>query len=136
MFRAVVFNKGLRYPDGFQYAEDLALWRMIDNEKNIAILNFVLLDYRIHGQQTNKDERRLKVQMDSMYKALKLSNRCKHFFDIGIIFRNSSAVKVSVNHWFGFSNEEKMGFLLRIIIRYYKRILNIKSQFLIRITAK
>ena len=136
MFRSTVFLNGMRYPDGFQYAEDLALWRMIDNGRNIAILNEILLDYRIHGSQTNKDKNRLKIQKDSMTRALELSNQSKRFFDHRVVFRTNNAVTVSVNHWFDFSHEEKMGPLLRLIIKYYKRRLKIKSQFLIRITSK
>lgn len=74
MIRKSIFDNGLRYSEDYKYAEDLALWRTIDNGRNIAILNEYLLSYRIHNNQTNRSNVRKETQKDSTLRALGIKN--------------------------------------------------------------
>jgi glycosyltransferase involved in cell wall biosynthesis len=63
--RRRVFDQGIRYPQNYTYAEDYALWRLIDKGYNIAIIPNVLLSYRIHENQTNKNTERFQIQNEA-----------------------------------------------------------------------
>ena len=130
MFRSSVFSKGLRYPEIYMYAEDFALWRIIDNGRNIAILDEVLLKYRIHNYQTNKDSERLRIQSDSVSRSLLNSKKFDFVEFCFLIFGKDKLIRKSVELWYGSTSNVEINFLARLIIRFYKKRLKIKSQLL------
>jgi glycosyltransferase involved in cell wall biosynthesis len=129
IMRKSVFSVSLKYSNDYKFAEDYALWRLIDNGENIAVLPEVLLLYRIHRDQTNKDEIRLKIQRES---CLKISNiKSSNVLD-NLLF-NENANRIFVDLWFGFDNNLRINLLQKLYIRYMKKRLNIKSEQLIKL---
>jgi glycosyltransferase involved in cell wall biosynthesis len=82
MMRKRLFINGLKYPSEYKYAEDLALWRLVDNGKNMAILNESLLYYRIHVNQTNGNEKRKGIQKNSTLNALTIPRRSCNLYSL------------------------------------------------------
>jgi glycosyltransferase involved in cell wall biosynthesis len=126
LMKKTVFDKGLRYSERFKYAEDFALWRMIDNGNNIAILAEQLLHYRIHDGQTNQDQNRLKIQRDSCLKVGEIDSI--RLFDN--LFFDDIARKYFVDSWFGVRNKLSLNFVQRKYIQVMKKYLAIKSDLL------
>lgn len=132
MIRKSVFEKGLQYSEEYKFAEDFALWRMIDNGKNIAIIPDYLLEYRIHKGQTNQDLERLNIQIDSCFKIGRIKsvrNLDNYFFDLKL-------KRFFVESWFVLHTNIKPNFFQRIYIRFMKKYLKIKSEFLNNILNK
>jgi glycosyltransferase involved in cell wall biosynthesis len=118
IFRKRLFDKGFRYPYFYEYAEDYAFWRIIDNGDNLAILPQILLQYRIHNTQTNKDEKRYKIQKES---ALRVS-LMKPFNLIDRLFLTKN-LKLK---YFSLKNNNYCNVHNRIYIRLRKKYLGIK----------
>ena len=131
MIRSSVFDNGLRYSKEYQFAEDYALWKIINNGKNIAILPETLLKYRIHNNQTNKNIQRLEIQYKSSLKVALLNT--KDLFDKLII--SKSTKEVSIKLWFGFSSSHKICFIQRNYLKYRKKQLGIKLELLNNLTS-
>jgi glycosyltransferase involved in cell wall biosynthesis len=132
MMRKSIFDNGLRYSENYKYAEDYALWRMVDNGKNIAILPNQLLEYRIHKGQTNQDIGRLQIQLDSCLKVVKLKSvRCieKYLF-------TPKLKELFIYIRFGLQNNLKPNIFQRNYIKFMKRYLGIKSELLNNIINK
>jgi glycosyltransferase involved in cell wall biosynthesis len=126
MIRKRVFVSGLRYSEDYKYAEDYALWRMLDNGSNMAILTDQLLMYRIHNAQTNQDLDRLKIQLDSCLKVGSIkSARCMDRYIFTPKLR-----EFFVDTWFGINCNKLPNFVQRNYIRFMKKQLNIKSELL------
>ncbi len=127
MFKRTIIEKGFKYSEDYQYAEDFALWKEVNNGRNIAILPLNLLQYRIHEKQTNKSSVRLNIQKNSCYKIMNLP--IINFVDRFFITR--SIRKHAVELWFGVESVPIKG---NIISRYYllirKKMLKIKSGLL------
>lgn len=126
MIRSSVFGNGLRYSTQYQFAEDYALWKIINNGKNIAILPETLLKYRIHNNQTNKNIQRLEIQYKSTLKVAQLNTI--NLFDK--LFISKSTKEVFIKLWFGFSNSHKIYIIQRIYLKYRKKQLGIKLELL------
>lgn len=123
MFRGELFSNGLRYPFGFDFAEDFAFWRIIDNGKNIAILPEPLIKYRIHNNQTNRESLRLQIQRDSAVRAALMK---PNFF----LDRFFLTKKLKLNF---FSSTQKVmdtSFLTKKYIKFRKKILGVKNHSL------
>lgn len=126
MIRKSVFEKGIYYPTNYEYAEDYAFWRLIDNGKNIAILPVVLLNYRLHDNQTNKSSQRFIKQYNS---ALSIANfNGVSFFEK--IFISYKLRSKSINIQFGVFDNYKPRVYEKIYIWYKKKTLKIKNQFM------
>jgi glycosyltransferase involved in cell wall biosynthesis len=126
MMRKRIFDNGLRYFEDFKYAEDYALWRMIDNGSNIAILPNQLLMYRIHNAQTNQDLERLKIQIDSCLKV----GSIEAIRTLDRYLFTPKLRKFFVETWFGIKSDIVPNFVQRNYIRFMKKQLNIKSELL------
>jgi glycosyltransferase involved in cell wall biosynthesis len=126
MMRKSLFSNGLRYSGDFKYAEDYALWRMLDNGSNMAILTDQLLMYRIHNAQTNQDLDRLKIQIESCLKVGSIKS--VRFLDK--YFFTPKLRRFFVDTWFGIKNDKVPNFVQRNYIRFMKKQLNIKSELL------
>ena len=126
MIRKSVFNGGLRYPEGYKYAEDFALWRIIDNGNNIAIIPDFLLNYRSHINQTNRNNNRLKIQLDSSLKVLKL--KASNFVDNIIIGNNTKEFSLYI--WFGLSSDIRIDFIQRYYLKFRKKQLKTRLELL------
>jgi glycosyltransferase involved in cell wall biosynthesis len=126
MMRKSIFDNGQRYSEDYKYAEDYALWRMVDNGRNIAILPIQLLEYRIHKRQTNQDLKRIEIQTVSCLKVGSLKS-IKYFERF--IF-TPRLKRLSIDSWFGNQNGLKANILQRNYIRFMKRFLGIKSELL------
>jgi glycosyltransferase involved in cell wall biosynthesis len=131
MMRKRIFNKGYKYEEEYLYAEDFALWRKLDNGKNIAILDQVLLKYRIHQSQTNADKKRLEIQYLSALKTLRFRNNNSMFTLLNYFFliKHQDCEKyldlwLEKNKNYHFSNG------IFIYIKLLKKLLNIKSHYL------
>ncbi len=129
MIRKSVFNNGLKYSEEFKYAEDFALWRMIDNGNNLAILPDYLLKYRIHKGQTNQDAQRLEIQTTS---CLKVGNLKSIRYIDRFIF-SPRLKRLFIDYWFGNQNDMRPNVLQRYYIRYMKFFLGIRSELLNKI---
>jgi glycosyltransferase involved in cell wall biosynthesis len=131
MMRRKIFQDGLKYPDGYKYAEDLALWRMIDTGKNIAILKESLLLYRIHQDQTNGDKNRKEVQKKSTYLALGIKSKTKAWFNFLIPKYIGSSL------W---EDNEKgtknVSLIMKNIIKLQYKILDCKSSMVLMLLKK
>lgn len=122
MMRKELFINGLKYPSGYKYAEDLALWRLIDNGKNIAILNEILLYYRIHPDQTNGNAKRKEIQKNSTLNALTISSRSNNLFSL---FLPNGIGKSLWEDWENKSRNTSV--LIKLILRVHYAILGCKS---------
>ena len=132
MIRKSVFDNGFKYLEEFKYAEDFALWRMIDNGKNIAILPDNLLEYRIHKGQTNQDVIRLEIQTTSCLKVGALKS--VRFFERFIF--TPRLKRLFIDNWFGNKNDMSPNIFQRYYIKYMKKLLGIKSEQLNNIIYK
>lgn len=132
MIRKSVFDKGLRYSEEYKYAEDYALWRIIDNGRNLAILDNQLLEYRVHTRQTNKDLERVKIQTDSCLKV----GRLKSIRYVDKYMFTPKLRRFFVDSWFGNQNIMKPNIIQRNYIRFKKKHLGIKSELLNSIIYK
>ena len=122
MMRKEVFINGLKYPSEYKYAEDLALWRLINNGKNIAILNESLLYYRIHPDQTNGNEKRKEIQKNATLNALTISSRFCNLFSL--ILPNG----IGKSLWEDWENKSRnTSVLVKLILRVQYTILGCKS---------
>lgn len=128
MMRKSIFTNKRKYSEDFIYCEDFALWRLIDNGRNIAILDVCLLKYRIHQNQTNTDCNRLILQKKSFINVLRLS-KMKSFSDL--ILKSDENLKIlSADLFFGNrSTKIKIKFLTRIYIWFCKRKLKLILDF-------
>jgi glycosyltransferase involved in cell wall biosynthesis len=120
LIRRRVFDQGMRYPHNYTYAEDYALWRLIDKGDNLAIIPDVLLSYRIHDNQTNKSKERFQIQMEAAIRVAFLrpvSIRDQFFLSDKIKqqFFQISAVK-----------NTKLNLIDRLYLKIIKKYLNIK----------
>ncbi len=132
MMRKSIFDNGLRYSEDYKYAEDYALWRMVDNGRNIAILPNQLLEYRIHNGQTNQDLKRIEIQTASCLKVGSLKP-IKYFERF--IFTHELK-RLFIDSWFGNQNDISPSVFQRNYIRFMKRYLGIKSELLNNIIYK
>jgi glycosyltransferase involved in cell wall biosynthesis len=122
MMRKEIFINGLKYPSEYKYAEDLALWRFINNGKNIAILNESLLYYRIHSNQTNGNEKRKIIQKNATLNALAIPSRCCNLFSL--VLPNG----IGKSLWEDWENKSRnTSFFIKLIIRVQYTILGCKS---------
>jgi glycosyltransferase involved in cell wall biosynthesis len=132
MMRKSIFDNSFRYSEDFKYAEDYALWRLIDNGSNLAILPDQLLEYRIHSGQTNQNLERKKIQMESCLKIGKI----KSIRYLDNILLSSELNSVSIAYWFNVKNNTQPNLFQRNYIRFMKKHLSIKSELLNRIIYK
>jgi glycosyltransferase involved in cell wall biosynthesis len=116
MMRKRIFSK-CKYSSDYPLAEDYGLWCQINNGSNLYILDEVLLDYRIHNEQTNKSDKRLKVQYDSVLK-VKKDIKFNGLF-CNFIFTDELN-KASTNYFV--KNESLNQLNLSIIEKFYFRI--------------
>jgi glycosyltransferase involved in cell wall biosynthesis len=131
MVRRKIFLNGFKYPDGFKYAEDLALWRLIDNGKNIAILPEPLLKYRIHQDQTNGNEKRKEIQGNSTKLALRINGSSKNWFSFCL------ATGIGMSLWEDYTNgTRKVSRLIKLILKIQYRILKCNSSMVISLLNK
>ena len=128
MMRKRIFSK-CKYSSDYPLAEDYGLWCQINNGSNLYILDEVLLDYRIHSEQTNKSDKRLKVQFDSV---LKVKKDIKFNGLFGNFMFTEKLKLVSSNYFV--RNSVSINFNLNILQKsYFKiklKILKIKLYFL------
>ena len=133
MMRKRILSK-FKYSSDYPLAEDYGLWCQINNGNNLYILDEVLLDYRIHNEQTNKSDKRLKVQFDSVLK-VKKDIKFNGFFGNAIF--TDELNKVSTDYFV--KNESCNQLNLNIIqIFYFKiklRLLKIQLFFLNQLLA-
>lgn len=132
MMRKSIFDNGLRYSENYKYAEDYALWRMVDNGKNIAILPNQLLEYRIHKGQTNQDLKRIEIQTSSCLKV----GRLKSVRSYERFIFTHSLKRLFIDSWFGNQNNMRPNVFQRNYIKFMKRYLGIKSELLNNIIYK
>jgi glycosyltransferase involved in cell wall biosynthesis len=131
MMRSKIFQKGLKYSDEYKYAEDLALWRMIDNAKNIAILKESLLQYRIHQNQTNSNEIRKEVQKNSTLNALAIKSKRKKFKSYWL------PIGIGQILWYDYEKgTNKVSTLIRFIIKIQLKMLDCKSSMVLMLLNK
>jgi glycosyltransferase involved in cell wall biosynthesis len=120
LIRRRVFDQGKRYPQDYVFAEDYALWRLIDKGDNLAIIPNILLSYRIHDNQTNKSDERFQIQMEAAIRVafmrpvsvrdqIFLSDKIKRNF-----FQNSAVKHIKLN------------LIERFYLKIIKKYLNIK----------
>lgn len=122
MMRKELFINGLKYPSEYKYAEDLALWRLVDNGKNFAILNESLLYYRIHPDQTNGNEKRREIQKNATLKALTISSRSNNLFSL--VLPNG----IGKSLWDDWEKKSRnTSVLIKLILRVQYAILGCKS---------
>ena len=126
MLRKKVLEKNLRFSEEFRFAEDFAMWKRIDNGKNIAIIPDILLEYRIHNNQTNKNNDRLSIQYNSCLKVLNI--RSTNIFDR--IFISSNVKKRALNNWFGMEDQIQITNFNKYYIKFIKNKLQLKSNIL------
>ena len=133
MMRKRIFSK-CKYSNDYPLAEDYGLWCQVNNGSNLYILDEVLLDYRIHNEQTNKSSKRLKVQYDSV---LKVKKDIKINGILGNVIFTDELNKVSTNYFV--KNESLNQLNLNIIQMFYFRIklrlLKIQFFFLTQLLA-
>lgn len=129
MIRKSVFDGGLRYLEEYKYAEDFALWRIIDNGNNIAIIPDFLLNYRSHINQTNRNNNRLTIQLESSLKVLKL--KASNFFDDIIIGNNTKEFSLYI--WFGLNADMRINFIQKYYLKFRKKQLKIRLELLNKI---
>jgi glycosyltransferase involved in cell wall biosynthesis len=131
MMRKSIFVNGYKYEEEYLYAEDFALWRKVDNGNNIAILPYILLSYRTHENQTNANTNRLRIQYKSAWKTLRWKNKNSNFTYLNyLILVKGEFCKQYLDHWFGKPTNYQLNLFVRFYIKFIKRFLNIKSQFL------
>ncbi len=115
IMRKRIFSK-FKYSSDYPLAEDYGLWCQVNNGSNLYILDEVLLDYRIHNEQTNKSEKRLKVQFDSV---LKVKKDIKFNGLLGNVIFTDELNKVSTDYFV--KNESLNQLNLNIIQKFYLR---------------
>jgi glycosyltransferase involved in cell wall biosynthesis len=121
LIRRRVFDQGKRYPQDYVFAEDYALWRLIDKGDNLAIIPNILLSYRIHDNQTNKSEERFQIQMEAAMRIAfmrPVSIRDQIFLSHKIkqkVFQNSTVKNLKLN------------LIERLYLKLIKKYLNLKN---------
>jgi len=131
MFRSRVFKTGIKYPSGFLYAEDFALWRILDNGRNIAILDEVLLEYRIHKDQTNKNNERFAIQRESSIRIILESKNIKLISILdNLLLKNKEKAEIIIDKWFGLDVNKKVNSAIRFYIKIRKKMLGIRSELI------
>ncbi len=133
MMRNRIFSK-FKYSSDYPLAEDYGLWCQVNTGSNLYILDEVLLDYRIHKEQTNKSDKRLKVQFDSV---IKVKKDIKFKSLISTVIFTDELNNVSTNYFV--KNENINQLRLNIIqLVYFKmklRLLKIRFFFLTQLLA-
>jgi glycosyltransferase involved in cell wall biosynthesis len=136
MMRSSILKKGFRYEEEYLFAEDFAMWRKLDNGSNIAILNEILLNYRIHNKQTNADISRLNTQIKSVKKVLEIRNYNSTLNTLNTIFlAGKKKAFIYTNKWLNSENVNgyKLNYITEIYIRLMKKYLKIKSELIYKI---
>jgi glycosyltransferase involved in cell wall biosynthesis len=132
MMRSVIFKDGLRYSENYPLAEDFALWRVVNNGDNIAILNQVLTKYRIHKNQTNKSDKRQALQKDSFQKVLRniVNKKGLNLLDIILLLNNKSISRKTADYIFNSKLDGNLNWFVRKYISTKKKKLGLKSGLL------
>ncbi len=128
MMRKRIFSK-CKYSSDYPLAEDYGLWCKVNNGSNLYILDEVLLDYRIHNEQTNKSDKRLKVQFDSV---LKVKKDIKFNGLFGNVIFTDELNKVSTNYFVKNEslNQLNLNIIQKLYFRTKLRLLKIQLFFL------
>ncbi len=93
MFRASVFNNGIRYPTDTSLTEDMALWFVLLNKGfRFANINEILLDYRLNEDTLdrrfgfNKAFNEFNIRFSNMFKLKKVTIKNIIFISARLLF--------------------------------------------------